>query len=127
MSSKRKYITVEVWQQGSSASATYSGRCLGLLTDKQYAGLLERPELMNRIMTVETTPVRDIGVLDNIEGTRLAMSLKSKDGKDIFKKKLFISEPIEHVSQMNALEEITITGKNGSFMFITEESIDESS
>lgn len=127
MSNSRRYISLDVWQNEKKKQLNYDGRCLGLLTKEQYAGLLERPELINKVMTVETTPIKDIGVLDDIEDMRLAVALKSKDGKNITKKMLFVSEPIEHVSQLNTHDEITISGKNGSFMFITEESRNESS
>jgi hypothetical protein len=123
MGENKKIVRVELCNKGKDVE--YTGRCLGLITPEEYSGIVDTPSLRNKITTVSTMELSDIGSLDVVEDMRLIMTVKSKDNVKINKKKLFVSEPLEHISQFKANDEITLVGKNGSFVFVTEEVVNE--
>jgi hypothetical protein len=119
MGEPKKFIKVEICS--NSKEFEYVGRCLGLVTPEEYAGIVDKSDLRNKISTVGTTSLKDIGSLDEVKGLRLVMTIKSKGDVNINKKSLFVSEPLEHISQFKANDEVTLVGESGTFMFVTEE------
>jgi len=121
---KKKQIELQIFGQGNGNGTVYTGRLLGLLSPKEYNAIFIKPELRNKITTVETTALLDIGNMEDIEGLRLAMVVKKHNDKPISEKLLFISEPLEHISSLDASSsEISLSGGE-SYFVITEKEED---
>lgn len=117
----KKVVRVEIY--GQDDQIKYVGRCLGLITAKEYCGLLNNRELWSKLFTVPTTPVSLISDMVDVENMRLAIAAKKKgeDDEEIFKKTLFFTEPLDLISHVVSKEEITFVGKDGSYILVTEE------
>lgn len=115
---KKKQLELQIF--GKDTEVTYKGRLLGLLTSEEYAGIVEKPELRNKIMTVSTTSLKSISDLDNVEGFRIALAVKQRDDVDIFRKILLVTEPLEHLSSFISNRDVTFVGVDGSYLIATE-------
>ncbi len=111
---KKKQVELQVF--GTGVEVTYTGRLLGLLTFKEYDAIFVKPELKNKIITVETTPLKAIGEMDDIDGLRIAMTVKKRNDEIIQNKLLFISEPLEHVSSFISSSEVTFASAESYFI-----------
>ena len=118
---ERKLVNVSIY--GTEDQLQYTGRCLGLLTPKEYCGLVNDKSLWTRLFTVPTKTLAAISELDDIEGLRLAIAVKKKgeNEEEVLRKMLFITEPLDLISQIVGKEEITFVGKDGSYILATEE------
>jgi hypothetical protein len=105
---------------GNDNDKAYKGRCLGMLTEEEYAGLVTKPELRKKLFTVETTPLIDIGDMKDVEGLRFAMTVTEDEDIAVTKPTLFITEPMDIVSSIVTNNNICLNGKNGSFYIIEE-------
>ena len=92
---------------------TMTGRCLGLLTQGQYAKIV-KDRLYSQLIKSETVALADLSRLEDVEGLRLSAELKKYDGVSITKDKLFISEPLVMISQVSHYDEIYISSENVS-------------
>jgi len=119
----KKIIEVEVYDQNVQAS--YKGRLLGLLSQKEYAGIIAKKDLRNKLFTVPTKPCSEIANLVMIEGLRLAIAVKEKDDKEVTRKTLFFTEQLDIISHVVSDIDITFVGKNGSYIILTEEEVNE--
>lgn len=114
----RKQVELQVFKEGRELK--YTGRLLGLLSSKEFAALFVKPELKHKMTTVETTPLDTIGKMENIEGLRLAISVRKRDDISISPQRLiFVSEPLEHVSSYKSTDEVTFV--NAESYFIAKE------
>lgn len=105
----RKQVELQVFKEGRELK--YTGRLLGLLSSKEFAALFVKPELKHKMSTVETIPLDAIGKMENIDGLRLAISIRKRDDISVSPQRLlFISEPLEHVSSFKSTEEVTFAG-----------------
>ena len=115
---EKQYVELEVY--GQSEQLKIVGRLLGLLTPKEYAGIIKKPELRAKLSTVETTKIGEIAELVDVEGLRLAMVVKKKDETTVFKKTLFFTEQLDLISHVVSEDDITFVGKDGSYILLTE-------
>lgn len=115
---EKKYVELEVY--GQSEQLKIVGRLLGLLTAKEYAGVIKKPELRSKLFTVASTKIGEIGELVDVEGMRLALVVKKKDEEVVFKKTLFFTEQLDLISHVVSDQDITFVGKDGSYILLTE-------
>lgn len=113
----KKNVTIGFYNQGGERE--YTGRCVGLLTDTEFNAIVNKPDLQRKLMTVKTTPLADIAHAESIQGLRLAIVTKigSKEGK----KGLFITEPIDMISQFIEPDDLTLISIEGSYIMVAEE------
>jgi hypothetical protein len=111
---KKKQIELQVY--GKDIEVIYTGRLLGLLSPKEYDALFVKPELKNKIATVETTSLKSIGEMDIIEGFRIAMTVKKRNDEVVPNKIIFISEPLEYLSALNSDIEASFVGADSYFV-----------
>lgn len=105
---------------GRDNDKEYKGRCLGMLTEEEYAGLVTKPELRKKLFTVGTVSLLDIADMDAVDGLRFAMTVTEEKDVAVTKPTLFITEPIEIVSSVVSKNNINLNGKSGSFYIIEE-------
>jgi hypothetical protein len=116
---KKKYVEVGVYNTGEDI--TYEGRLLGLINDKEYAAIIEKSDIRNKLLCVATTPVKDIGTIDNIAGFRLALAVKKRGVENVINRTLFITEPLEYASAYDLVEnEVSFVGSEGSYITVKE-------
>jgi hypothetical protein len=111
---KKKQIELQVYER--DIDIIYTGRLLGLLSPKEYDALFVKPELKNKITTVETASIKSIGEIDIIEGFRIAMIIKKRNDEIVQDKLLFISEPLEYLSALNSDTEASFVGVDSYFI-----------
>lgn len=114
----KKRITVELYNQ--EGVKHYTGRCIGLLTDKEFDAVVVKPELQRKLMTVRTVPLTDIADVKKIQDLRLAIVTETDSKKTAGRKGLFVTEPIELVSQFTSPDDLTLVGTDGSYVMIKE-------
>ena len=113
--SNKKQIELQVF--GKGLEAKYTGRLLGLLSDKEYDALFVKPELKDKMSTVETVSLNVIGKMEDVAGLRLAMTVRTKNEEEVLPRKvLFISEPLEHVSSYRSSAEVTFVSPDSYFI-----------
>ena len=114
----KKNVTVELYDQ--EGAKHYSGRCVGLLGDREFNAILKSPDLQRKLTTVRTVPLADIAEVKEVQDLRLAIITKNNNS-ETDKKGLFITEPIEMISQFTSPDDITMVGTDGSYMMVKEE------
>lgn len=114
----KKRITVELYNQ--EGVKHYNGRCVGLLTDKEFNAVVTKPELQRKLMTVRTISLADIANVKEIQDLRLVVITETNFNKIVSKKGLFVTEPIELVSQFTAPDDLTLVGTEGTYVMIKE-------
>ena len=114
----KKQVELQIFREGGELK--YTGRLLGLLSPKEYAAIFLKPELKQKMSTVETTPLGDIGKMTDIDGFRLVLAVKKREGELVSalspRRILFISEPLEHVSEYKATNEVTFVNSESYFI-----------
>ena len=65
-------------------------------------------------------PLIDIANVDEHNGLRFAMTVKERDGQAVPDMTLFVSEPIDMISTILNVNNITITGVNDTYYVIEE-------
>lgn len=111
----KKQVELQIFKEGKNIR--YTGRLLGLLSPKEYAALLVKPELKHKMSTVETASLDTIGKMEDIDGFRLALSIKKRDDMLVAPQRLlFISEPLEHVSSYKSTSEVTFINYESYFI-----------
>jgi hypothetical protein len=118
----KKKVEIEVYNNGNPLC--YEGRLLGCISEKEYLATIESEELQKKMLSVETTPCVAIADIDNIEDLRLVLAIKKKNNKEVTGKKLFITEPIDFVSNIVDTRDITLVGKKGSYIVVTESDVE---
>jgi hypothetical protein len=114
----KKQVELQIY--GLGMEIKYMGRLLGLLSPEEYAAIFVKPELKNKMTTVETTSLNAIGEMESIDGFRLVLSVKKRDDELVSPQKLlFISEPLDHVSSYRKSEEVSLASPE-SFYVVTE-------
>ena len=125
---KRRTVSIDFWGSSSISRANlgsngraYSGRLLGLITDEEFASLIENSELQKKCYTSATIPLSEI--VDNheaLDGYRIVVAVKEIDDKPVIGQRLFITERLSLVSYLNTNKSAGITGENGAYMLIDE-------
>lgn len=118
----KKVVEIEVYNNGNPLC--YEGRLLGCISEKEYLATIGSEELQKKMLSVETTPCMAIADIDNIEDLRLVLAIKKKNNKEVLGKKLFITEPIDFVSNIVDTRDITLVGKKGSYIVVTESDVE---
>lgn len=117
--SKKRMIGLEINNNGRKV--TYNGRLLGLITANEYAALIEKAELRNKITNVATTKISDFGAISNVSNSRLAMVVKNRDGADIINRTLFITEPLSYICEIDYnRKSMSFHGSKGSYITVEE-------
>lgn len=111
----KKTVSVELYDKDGPQH--YEGRCVGLIDDKEFNAIVSNTELQRKIATVETIPLVDIAKMKDVQELRLVVV---KPDKTDNKKGLFITEPIELISQFSSPDDMTIVGTDGSYIIIKE-------
>ena len=117
----KKQIELQVFK--AEDSTTYKGRLLGLLSPEEYAALCERAELKDKILTVATAELSEVGKIDKIDDLRLVMTVKERDGLPVSDRLLFITEPLEYINSFSANKKVEVTmvgAEEMSYFTITE-------
>ncbi len=125
---KRRTVSIDFWGSSSISRANlgsngraYSGRLLGLITDEEFASLIENSELQKKCYTSATIPLSEI--VDNheaLDGYRIVVAVKEINDKPVIGQRLFITERLSLVSYLNTNKSAGITGENGAYMLIDE-------
>lgn len=118
----KKIVDVDVYITGET-DISYKGRCLGMLTPEEYAGLIEFPELRKKLLTVETKPLDDISQIEKIDGMRIAVAVKERNGKIVNRPTLFITEELDLITSVMTTDTLTINGSNDGFFIFSEEGV----
>lgn len=113
----KKNVTVEIY--GQEGAKQYSGRCVGLLNDREFNAILKSSDLQRKLTTVRTIPLIAVAEIKQVQDLRLAVITTNKGAID--KKGIFITEPIEMISQFTSPDDVTMVGTDGSYMMIKEE------
>lgn len=109
---KSSEIEITLYASGSK-TITIRGRCLGLLTQRQYTKIV-KDKLYSKLLESDTVTLADLSQMESVEGLRLSAELKRYDGVPITKEKLFISEPLVMISEVSNYKEIYISSENVS-------------
>lgn len=112
----KKNVDVELYDQDGAKH--YNGRCVGLLDDREFNAILKSADLQRKLTTVRTVPLADIAETKQVQDLRLAIITTNNGAVD--KKGLFITEPIEMISQVTLPDDITIVGTDGSYIMLKE-------
>ncbi len=112
----KKYITIEFYSQHGAQH--YTGRCVGLLTDKEFNAIINTKNLQKKLLTGKTVPLVDIANVSEVQNLRLAVVVKPTNS--VGKKGLFITEPLDLISQFIAPDDLTLVGIEGSYIMINE-------
>lgn len=112
----KKSVTVELYAQ--EGAKHYNGRCVGLLDDREFNALLKNVDLQRKLTTVRTVPLSDIAETKQVQDLRIAIITTNNETID--KKVLFITEPIEMISQITLPDDMTIVGTNGAYTMLKE-------
>ena len=125
---KRRTVSIDFWGSSSISRANlgsngraYSGRLLGLITDEEFASLIENSELQKKCYTSATIPLSEI--VDNheaLDGYRIVVAVKEINDKPVIGQRLFITERLSLVSYLNTNKSAGITGEIGAYMLIDE-------
>ena len=113
----KKNVTVELYDQ--EGAKNYSGRCVGLLDDREFNAILKSSDLQRKITTVKTISLLDVSEVKKIQDLRLVIVTKNINKTN--KKGLFITEPIEMISQFTSPDDLTMVGTDGSYIVMKEE------
>lgn len=113
----KKNVTVELY--GQEGAKHYEGRCVGLLDDREFNAILKSTVLQRKLTTVRTMPLTDIADIKQVQDLRLAIITKGPKG-EADKKGLFITEPIEMISQFTSPDDLTLVGTDGSYIMVKE-------
>lgn len=129
---RKRLISIDFWSGCLGTKATrgtdgkrYTGRLVGLITDKEFAALIENDSVQKRCFTSGTIPLSDIvDHHEELDGYRIVMAIKKIDDNPVLGQRLFITERLALVSQLNpdtTAKSAGITGESGSYMMIEEE------
>lgn len=114
----KKTVILELYNQKDDQQ--YIGRCVGLLSDKEFNAIISRPEVQKKLITSRTVPLAEIAIVKDIQDLRLAIIIKVNCEEVTKRKKLFVTEPIELVSEFISPGNLTMIGTGGSYTTIEE-------
>ena len=120
-------VEAEVRQEKSRDINRYKGRFIGFLKDDEFNSLIQNSiGLGGRIETKETKELMKLAAtLPNLLGCRLVMTVKQKNGKEMYGKKLLVSGKLEYISEVSPLDKRVkfVTEAGGDFTVIEREEI----
>ena len=117
----KRSVTIDLY--GQDGEQQYSGRCVGLLDDKEFNAIINRddyPDLQRKLTTIRTVPISDIVTRKEIQDLRLAIVIDANQRTGVDKKGIFITEPIELISQYIAPDDLSLIGTDGSYIMVKE-------
>lgn len=118
----KKTIEMDVFTS-TGGDCLIKGRCLGLLTAEEYAGLLEHPALMKKLSTVETKPLEELAEVDDVEGLRFVMTMKEQNNEAVTQPTLFVTEPLDLISSIVTVNDLNLNGQEGSYYIVSEKEV----
>lgn len=132
---RKRVTSIDFWSSDVNARASrgsagkrYTGRLVGLIADKEFAALIESDSIQKKCFTSGTIPLADIvDHHEELEGYRVVIALKKIDDEPVLGQRLFITERLSLVSQLNpnkTAKSAGITGESGSYMMIEEELVE---
>lgn len=119
MTTEKDYTVLEIYDR--TTPTIYEGRLLGMLSPEEYAGIINKKELRNKLFTVETKKCSEIAKMTSVDGFRLVMVVRVKNKTVITKKVLLFTEPLSLITNVyNDKNYLTLSGKDGSYITLRE-------
>ena len=117
------FVEAEVRQEKSRDINRYKGRFIGFLKDDEFNSLVQNSiGLGGRIETKETKELMKLAAtLPNLLGCRLVMTIRQKNGKEVYGKRLLVSGKLDYVSEVSPADKRVkfVTAAGGDFI-VTE-------
>ena len=117
--SGKKIVEFEIYKDDGKQTS-YTGRMLGFVTANEYNAALRDLKIAKRLSTVETTTVKELGKIADIENLRFAVMLRTKNGVPVVGKKLFFSERLSITSNLIDPDDITFVTQSDACILLTE-------
>jgi hypothetical protein len=92
-------LQVMITKSGKKA-ATYTGRCLGLVTSQQFHAFLANRKLLCKLTTVSTKSLATIGNIDEVLGYRLAVLIREIDHQQENRRKVLFTAPLDFFTEV---------------------------
>lgn len=129
---RKKITSIDFWAANVDARACrgsdgrhYSGRLIGLITDEEFAALIKSKDIQKKCFTSATIPLSEIvSYHEELEGFRLVLAVKEIDKEPVVTQTLFITERLSLISYLNTDISAGITGENGAYMLLEEETVE---
>jgi len=125
----KKIVTVVIYESDGNKDKKYEGRLLGLINDDEFNALARNSVVRGRCITKRTMPLsvitecKKFDGIDGLNGLRLVVAVKKKDGVDCYKKILLVSEKLEYISYVREDGCTAFAGKNNSWMTVEEREV----
>lgn len=117
----KRVINIDICQDRNKVTKI-KGRLLGLINKEEFKGIIESQAMRTRLFCVETTSLEDVADVDDMNGLRLVVAVRKKNGKDMFGKHLFVSDPLTIASYLKEdKSEAHISSENNYFILQEEE------
>jgi hypothetical protein len=120
----KKHIILELYEDLGEDPTVYKGRCLGLLTPKQFALLSGEAQSRRSLYSNATVSLKDIVASPEVADLRICMTVLRKNDEDVLSGKLFVSEPLDYLMSATYGEKsdtVSYLGKQGGYIEISEE------
>lgn len=119
--SKKSTVTAEIPLEGND-SRTYTGRLLGLIKDDEFNALVQKVEAMKKVETRPTVALCPMFMeYDEVVGHRFVLATRKINGADVQGKKMFISERLDEVSEVNPnTRKVQLKTASGKFIYLEE-------
>jgi hypothetical protein len=120
----REVLKISVFTKNESIE--YEGRLLGVITPTEFHKIVNQKKWKGRAFTSETVTLRDFASSfpkdEDVAGLRLAIAIKKKDRKTLVGKKLFISEPLDFISNVGKADkpDLTLNAGDSSTYIVLE-------
>lgn len=110
---KKHKLKIDVYKDDKTTD-NYEGRLVCALDDEQFNSVLKKAELAKKIFTKESLPLSALSLSASaLGGSRLLFAVRKKNGKDIHRKRFFITEKLDFVSHFDMREkEVALSGEN---------------
>lgn len=100
--------------------SNYEGRLLGLVTPEMFYEFINNQSTLSRLYTSGTVRCDDILYKGDINGLRLAVTLKKKNNENVCGRKILFSEPLDMISEASS-GKLAIIGSEDTYYDIEEE------
>jgi hypothetical protein len=123
MSTKEKRrIRMEVAME-KDKKVIYYGRLLGIVKDEDFHVLIKNSDSQTKLFTAATLPLSEIGKnYDHLDGKRIVMTVKERDGESVVGKNIFITEKLGMVSYYDTVKDVIWAEcEDGEYINVKEE------
>lgn len=130
MSSKKKIVTATIYTDEHPKGRKYEGRLLGLINDSEFDALIRHKTVQTRCVTKGTVPIasiigcKEFDGKDGLQGLRMVMSVKKREGVSCFTKVLLVTEKLSFISFVREDgSSVALTGEKDSWINIDEKEV----